>query len=101
ARQPDRGVDLLLRAPGDAASGGVVDAVLADLELLPDGQLPQLHVVVLRAGEVLERGAEGLRLDDPEVDLEVLAVADRGLGLAPGQHRGDLGQSHEAVEYGG
>src|SRR5262249_12657547 len=81
--QSHAGVHLVLGLAGHALAALLLeDAVLADGEATPLGQLANADVVVLGPREVLERGAEGARLDDAEVDLEAVLVADRHLGVA-------------------
>ena len=55
------------------------DPVLGDREAAPERPFAQLHVVLGRAGEVLEQVAEVLPGDDPQVDL------DPGVGQGAGR----------------
>ncbi len=50
--------------------GSPIQSVLVQLEFLGLGDLAQLDVVCLRAGEVLHRGAKGGRFDDAQVHLQ-------------------------------
>ena len=90
-REPHRRVHVGLGRASDPGAGRLVeDAVLADLELAARGHLAEADVVVLGTGEVLEGGAQGVGVDDPEVDLDPRAVVDRRLGAAGAddvQHR--------------
>src|SRR3989454_3336035 len=87
-REPEDPVHLRLGFSGDADARLLVeDAVLAHGEPLAPRQLAEPHVVVLRAREVLEGGAERVGLDDAQVDPEPLRVAHRRLRVAPS---GDL-----------
>ncbi len=52
------------------AFGSAIQSVLVQLELLGLGDLAQLDVVGLRAGEVLHCRAEGGRFDDAQVHLQ-------------------------------
>ena len=45
-----------------------LDAVLADLEAGPHGLLPDRHVVILRAGKMLEQVSVTLSAHDPQLD---------------------------------
>src|SRR2546429_10021405 len=64
-REPEDPVHLRLGFSGDADARLLVeDAVLAHGEPLAPRQLAEPHVVVLRAREVLEGGAERVGLDD-------------------------------------
>ena len=79
---------VLLGALEDVASLDVRDAVLRDREPAPHRVLAHGHVVVLRAGEVLEEVAERLRRDDAQVETEPFARDDGRLRVAL---RGDVG----------
>ncbi len=68
---------LLARAELDLARLGVGDAVLGDREAARHRFFAQLHVVGLRAGEVLEQVAERVGGDDPQVDRDAV------VGLGP------------------
>ena len=97
-REPDRRVHLFLRLAGHALATGIAeDAVLGDLEPLPHGHLADADIVLLGAGEVDERGAEGLGLDHAQVDLDPFAKPRRSLGASSLQHLRDLGQARERV----
>src|SRR5207245_7125680 len=62
-REPERSVHVLLSRPGDAGARVLVeDAILAHGERLTPRQLADPDVVILRAREVLQRGAEGVGL---------------------------------------
>ena len=86
-RETERRVDALFVVAGDARV--VVDAkepVLVQLEAALDGAIAQRDVVGLRAGEVLQRGAEALARDEPQVGLEAAPEQHARLGFAVGEH---------------
>ena len=66
--EAERGVDLLFRPARDTLRSPK-HTVLVELELLGLGDLAQLDVVRLRAGEVLHRGTERRGLNDAQVHL--------------------------------
>ena len=77
------------------------DAVLRDREAAALRLFPQLHVVLLGAGEVLEQVAEALRLDDAQVELEAFARDDGGLRLALCYHVEHPGERGEVCYQSG
>ncbi len=78
-------VDLLLgRALQRRAVLVAQDPVLAHVQPAPDRGLAQLHVVGLRAREVLQDVAELLRRDDPQVHLHARVRDHPRAGLARG-----------------
>ena len=108
--KPDGGVHRLLRLARDAPAPAE-HAVLADLQALALGHAAHRHVVRLGPGEVVERGAEAVRVDHAQVDLEAGAEQDARPGLAlrqrfrhlriggePGHHRVGRLRRHEDVE---
>ena len=100
-RQPDRGVDLLFGPAGDAAV--VLDgehAILIDLQALLHRFLPQLDVVILAAGKILQRGAEGFGLHHPHVRLDAGIQHDAGPRGPLGQHLLYLPEGREDVHHG-
>jgi hypothetical protein len=62
------------------------DAVLADFEAPALRPRPELDVVGLRAGEILQRRAESLGLHRAQIDLQPFLHHDRALGRAASQH---------------
>ncbi len=100
--RPERPVDRLLGLGGDQlARLGVAEAVLVQQPAARERPLPQLDVVRLPAGEVLARGPELARGDDPEVHLQPGRGQDRGLGLPAADHLADHGQPHERLAHRG
>ena len=103
-RQADRLVDLRLRGAADPLSRPLAEhPVLRDLEPLLLRDLPEAHVVVLGAGEVLERGAVGLGRDHSKIHLQgrgagVRPAFDGGLGVAVGEHGLHHGKADEAID---
>src|SRR5207237_280738 len=97
-RQAEPGVDLLL-GPGDDPPAGldVEQPVLGELEPGAYRHLAGADVVLLRAGEVLQRGAPGVRRYHPQVDLQALGGPYRGLGVAA---RDDLDHVRQPRERG-
>ena len=92
--QAEPRVDLLLGLRHDQRA--VVDPeqpVLGELESLADGDLPDPYVVLLGAGEVLQRRAPRLERHHPQVDLQPAGRAYRGLLLAA---HDDLGDERQA-----
>ncbi len=89
--QAERAVHLLLGAARDHCLVPS-EAVLVEAHALVDRELAQLDVVLLAAGEVEHRGAEGLLRDEAQVHLQPAAQPHRGLGLALPQHL-----DHQAV----
>ena len=69
---------------GDVAALDLHDPVLGDREAHLHGALPQLDVVLGRAGEVLEEVSVGLRRDDPQVHLDAVVGHQPRSGLARG-----------------
>ena len=66
------------------------DAVLVDLQALVLRHAAEDDVVILRAGEVLQGGAERFRRHDAQIDLQAVAGADRHLRVAAGDAPGPL-----------
>ena len=64
------------------------------------GSLAHLHVVVLRAREMVERKRELLRRDDPQVGLEAALEADARLGAAARGHLAHAGHPGEPLDDG-
>ena len=93
-RQLRRRVDLFLApAPQPLLVDDAKDAVLVDAQAAADRHLPHLHVVVLAAGEVLQRCAVGLRLDGAHVALYARhPEEDVAQGRPPRQDARHLGQ---------
>src|SRR5207247_8251022 len=99
-REPEDPVHLRLGFSGDADARLLVeDAVLAHGEPLAPRQLAEPHVVVLRAREVLESGAERVGLDDAQVDPEPLRVAHRRLRVAPSGDLEDRRKRDERLDH--
>src|SRR6266851_5696393 len=96
-RQADRGIDVRFGSAGQA--GGLifhgVDAVLVDLESLAHGHRAQLDVVLLRAGEVLQRRADALGWHDAQIDLDVGDGDDRRPRITRAEHLLDQRQRRE------
>ncbi len=92
--QPDRLVDAFLRVArhGRAARLPLLveleHAVLVHREATVPRPGPQLHVVLLRPGEVLDRRPEGGFGNDPQIDLHPLRPADAHLRVAAEEHGG-------------
>ena len=82
----------------DLARLGVLDAVLGDRELPADGLLAQRHVVLLRAGEVVEQVAVRLGRDDAEVEAQAVARDHRRLRPALGDDLVDPRELREVVD---
>ena len=81
-------VDLLLgRAERRLAGRVVEDPVLGDVQAAADRRLAQLHVVLARAGEVLEQVAELGGLDDAQVDGQAACACGRGRRSPPPARR--------------
>jgi hypothetical protein len=101
-RQSDRRVDLFLAGPGHPRAGALIEhAVLADAQAATGGDLADPHVVVLGAGEVLQRRAEGPRLDDAQIDRQPVLVTDRGLGRPLRDDLHHRGQGGQRVDHAG
>ena len=97
--QADRRVDLLLRRARDPPAALLPeDTVLRDPETALHPELAHPDVVLLRAREVRERRAEARRRDDPEIDLDPLAMTDRRLRTSRLQDLDRLGEVHEGVD---
>ena len=92
--ESQRGVDFLLRASADALRAAV-QPVFVQFQLFRLGDLAQLDVVRLRAGEILQRRTEAGRLDDSQVHLESAREPHRGAGVAL---RGDVCHFTELAE---
>src|SRR5207245_9261331 len=77
-------VDLLLGAPRYPPRAAK-EAVLVELPALLHGELAERDVVRFAAREVEERGAEALRGDDAQIDLEPVLELHAALGVAPAE----------------
>ena len=99
ARQAERGVDAVLGLAGDAGpGGGVGEGVLVQRVAARQGALPQLDVVRLRSGEVLQRRAARFGRHQPQVGLHLAGQQDAGLGVAEAEHALDLPVAGEVAE---
>ena len=84
-REAELRVDLLLGRAAQRLAGRVVeDAVLRHVQPALHRGLAQRHVVLLRAGEVLEHVAELVGLDDLEVDRHARVGRHARAGVARG-----------------
>ena len=80
-RQTEAGVEGGFIGEGfDAAGLGVGDAVFVQRQPHPVGEIAQLDVVLLAAGEVLQHGADGGGFASAEVDLDPGAGVGGGVG---------------------
>ena len=77
-----------------------MDAVLVDRQPTVPGTGPQADVVLLRTGEILERGAKRGSFDYPQVDLHVARPTNARLCVAPLQDGTALGPLPEVVHHG-
>ncbi len=99
---PEEGVERLLVAERPhLARLDDGDPVLGDREPVPLGLLPQRHVVVFRAREVLKQIAVALRRHDAEIEAEALRVDHGRLRVAVGDDLEHPGQSHEVSRQRG
>src|SRR6266404_3305523 len=79
--------------PASRAPRAAKEAVLVEFPALLHGELAERDVVRLAAREVEERGAEALRGDDAQIDLEPVLELHAALGVAPAEdacHRRQL-----------
>ena len=103
-RHLERREQFLLGGAGDARALAATlslaeDAVLADLEPAPLGELSDADVVLLGAGEVMDGGAPRLRRDHPQVHLEPGAQHQRA-PRAPGHlHARGPGEGGEVRDH--
>ncbi len=99
AVEPELAVDLVFGCTGDSL---VVlqgeEPVLAQGVALLQRALAQRHVVVLRAGEVLHRGAVGVGRQGAHVDLHAAAQFEADLVVALGQHFDDAGEAQDLFD---
>ena len=100
AGQVQRRVDLFLRAAGDLFLAAE-DAVLVDLQPSRLGPAAEHDVVLLRAGEVLQGGAERLGRHRPQIDLHAGRQPERHFRLAAGDDRGHRAVGGQMVHHGG
>ena len=99
-RQADRSVDVLFRRTSHPRAGALVEhAVLAEAETFAHGDLAHSHVVLLRAGEVLQRCAEGVRLHDAQIDAQPRVVKDRRARRPMAEHLDGGGQRRERPHH--
>ncbi len=99
--QPEPLVDLFLGGRDDLVAGPDVEqAVLGQLELGVDRDLPGADVVLPGPGEVLQRRSPAIGGHDPQVHLEPGGSGDRGLGRAAGHDPGDVRQVLHRVHQG-
>ena len=79
--QAQQRVDVGLGGAGPGLAGGVVEhPVLGHVQPLAHRHVPQRHVVLLGAREVLEQVAELLGGDDPQVDAQARVGGGAGAG---------------------
>ena len=95
-REAELGVDLLFRAAGQNFLA-LEKAVFIQLPSVALGAVAQRHVMFLRAGEVLQRGAVGGALEQAHVNLQVVLELHADLVFTFGQNRGDAGKLDEVV----
>ena len=96
-RQAHRAENLLLRGAAEPLAATVEDAVLGELHAHLHRPGAERDVVGLGAGEVVERGAEGLGREHPQVGLQSGLEPHRGLGGSLRENLGDLGEPREGV----
>ena len=96
-RQADGAKDVLFVGAADPVVLAIEDAVFVELEAQALGPRAQRDVVCLAAREVVQCRPEGLGRDDPDVDLEAVAEAQRCLGRPLRRGRGHALQMREGA----
>ncbi len=77
----------------------LLEAVLAQAQVLAAGDLAHADVVSLAAGKVLERRTPMFGLQHTQVHLQTVVQPDRGLGLSAQQHLGNRGQLRKGAHH--
>jgi len=97
----ERVVDFLFAGRGD---DHVVlephQRVLRECEAALDGALPQGDVVVLRSGEILQRGTVAGARQQPDIHLEIVAERKRNFVLSAGVQLVDQRQCRDVLHCG-